>query len=163
MRVNRSRVAYRECRDREKRRGHDRGLGKCFGRFRKHPHGIRVRKVLENPGHTPAAESSGCCWRQCRAAVGEAAGVCWSWGWCSWRRPEGSGQCWRAEQCSSVGWHCSCAGTVARGYCSYAGTVAPDESKAARQLMIRLGWSSLEHWGSRRAAASLGSSRQGNV
>ena len=45
LRVKRSRVAYRECRDREKGRGHDRGLGKCSGRFRKHPHGIWVRKV----------------------------------------------------------------------------------------------------------------------
>ena len=43
--------------------------------FRKRPYGIRVRKVLENPGHTPAAESSGCCWRQCRAAGAEAAGA----------------------------------------------------------------------------------------
>ena len=107
LRVKRSRVAYREYRDRETGRVHDRGLGKYSGRFRKHPHGIRVRKVLENPGHTPAAESSGCCWRQCRATGVEAAGVCWSWGWCSWRRPEDSGQCWSAGLCSRVSWHCS--------------------------------------------------------
>ena len=113
LRVKRSRVAYRECRDREKKRVHDRGLGKCSEKFQKHPHEIRVRKVLENPGHTPAAESSGCCWRLCRAAMGEAAGVCWSLGWCCWSRPEGSGQCWSAGLCSREGWHCSCAGTVA--------------------------------------------------
>ena len=59
--VSRSQVAYRDDRDREKGREHDRGLRKCFGRFRKHPHGIRVRKVLENPEHTPAAERSGSC------------------------------------------------------------------------------------------------------
>ena len=118
LQVSRSQVAYRECRDREKGRGHDRGLEKCSGRFRKRPHGIRFRKVLENPGHTPAAERSGSCWRQCRAAVGEAAGRCWSWGWCCWSRPEGSGLCWRSRQCSRLGWHCSSRVTVARGYCS---------------------------------------------
>ena len=61
LRVNRSRVAYRDVRDQEKVCGHDRRLGKCSGRFRKHPHMIRVRKVLENPGHTPAAENSESC------------------------------------------------------------------------------------------------------
>ena len=61
LRVNRSRVGYQDVRDREKVCGHDRRLGKCFGRFRKHPHMIRVRKVLENPRHTPAAENSGSC------------------------------------------------------------------------------------------------------
>ena len=98
LRVKRSRVAYRDDRDRNEGRGHDRGLGKCSGRFRKHPHVNRVRKVLENPGHTPAVESFGSCWRLCRAAVGEAARECWSWswGWCCWSRPEASGQCWRA-------------------------------------------------------------------
>ena len=60
-RLNRSRVAYRDVRDQEKMCGHDRMLGKCFGRSRKHPHMIRVLKVLENPGHTPAAENSGSC------------------------------------------------------------------------------------------------------
>ena len=54
MRVSRSQVTYRDDRGREKRRGHDRGLGKCSERFWKHPHMNRVRKVLENPGHTPA-------------------------------------------------------------------------------------------------------------
>ena len=61
LRVNRSRVAYRDVRDREKVCGHDQRLGKCFGRFWKHPHVIRVRKVLENLGHMPAAENSGSC------------------------------------------------------------------------------------------------------
>ena len=61
LRVNRSRVAYRDVRDREKVYEHDRRLGKCSGRFRKHPYMIRVRKVLENPGHTPAAENSESC------------------------------------------------------------------------------------------------------
>ena len=42
LRVNRSRVAYRDVQDREKVCGHDRRLGKCFGRFRKHSHMIRV-------------------------------------------------------------------------------------------------------------------------
>ena len=118
LQVNRSRVAYRECRDREKGRGHDRGLGKYSGRFQKRPHVNRVQKVLENPGHTPVAESTGCCWRLCRAAGAEAAGVCWSWGWCCWSRPEGSRLCWRSRQCSRLGWHCSSRVTVARGYCS---------------------------------------------
>ena len=118
LRVKRSRVAYREARDREKGRGQDRGLGKCSGRFRKHPHVNRVRKVLENPGHTPAAESSGSCWRLCRAAGAEAAGDCWSCGWCCWGRPECSRLCWSVGQCSRVGWHCSSRVTVARGYCS---------------------------------------------
>ena len=43
--------------------GHDQRLGKCSGRCRKCPHMIRIQKVLENPGHTPAAENSGSCWR----------------------------------------------------------------------------------------------------
>ena len=59
--VNRFRVTYRDVRDREKVCGHDRRLGKCSGRFRKHPYMIRVRKVLENLGHTPAAENSESC------------------------------------------------------------------------------------------------------
>ena len=61
LRVNRSWVAYQDVRDREKMYGHDRRLGKCSGRFQKHPHMIRVRKVLENPRHTPATENSGSC------------------------------------------------------------------------------------------------------
>ena len=80
LRVNRSRVVYRDDRDQEKGREQDRGLEKCFERFRKHPHVNRVRKILENPGPTPAADESESCLRQCRAVVGEAAGVCWSWG-----------------------------------------------------------------------------------
>ena len=116
--VNRSRIAYQDVRDRDEERRYDRGLGKCSEKFRKHPHVNRVRKVLENPGHTPAVEKSGSCWRLCREAGVEAAGICWSWGWCSWSRPEGSGLCWRTKQCSRLCWHCSCAGTVARRYCS---------------------------------------------
>ena len=61
-RVNRSRIAYREVRDREKVCGHDWRLGKCSRRFWKCPHKVRVWKVLENPGHTPAANESGSCW-----------------------------------------------------------------------------------------------------
>ena len=67
-RVNRSRVAYRDVQDLEKVCGHERGLGKRSERFWKRPHMIRVRKVLENPGHTPASEESGSCWRQCTVA-----------------------------------------------------------------------------------------------
>ena len=33
--------------------------------FWKHPKNVRVRKVLENPRHTPVTEGSGSCWRQC--------------------------------------------------------------------------------------------------
>ena len=61
LRVNRSRVAYWDVRDQEKVYEHDWRLEKCSGRFWKHPHMIRVRKVLENPGHTPAAENSESC------------------------------------------------------------------------------------------------------
>ena len=61
LRVNRSPIAYPDVQDREKGCGHDRRLGKCSGRFRKYPHMIRVRKVLENPRHTPAAESFESC------------------------------------------------------------------------------------------------------
>ena len=61
LRVNRSWVAYRDVRDQEKVCGHDRRLRKCSGRFRKHPHMIRVRKVLENPGYMPATENFESC------------------------------------------------------------------------------------------------------
>ena len=61
LRVNRYWVAYWDVRDRKKVCGHDRRLGKCSGRFWKHPHMIRVREVLKNPGHTPASENSGSC------------------------------------------------------------------------------------------------------
>ena len=120
--------------------------------FRKHPHGNRVRKVLENPGHPPAAESSGCCWRQCRAAWAEAARVCWDLGWCCWRGPEASGLCW------SVGQSAGLAGTVARGYCSYAGTVAPDASGDCWTRLGCAGQNGLEQpraWGSRKSASTL--------
>ena len=65
LRVNRSRVAYRDVRDQEMMCGHDRRLGKCSGRLQKCSHKVRVRNTLENPGHPPAAEESGSCWKQC--------------------------------------------------------------------------------------------------
>ena len=46
LRVNRSWVAYRDVRDRENGRSHDRRLRKCFERFRKHPPEVRIRKVV---------------------------------------------------------------------------------------------------------------------
>ena len=67
-RVNRSRVAYHKVWDWEMMCGHDKRFGKCSGRFQKRPHKVRVRNTLENPGHPPAVEESGSCWKQCTVA-----------------------------------------------------------------------------------------------
>ena len=77
LRVNKSRVAYRDVRDQEMMCGHDRRLEKCSGRFRKHPHMVRVRNTLENPGHPPVAEESGSCWKQCTVVGTVATRVLW--------------------------------------------------------------------------------------
>ena len=135
MRVNRSPVAYQDVRDREKVCGLDQRLGKCSGRFQKHSHTIRVRKVLENPGHTPAAENS-------RSWAG-AAGA-------DHKLLECVG-----EMDSAAGLAGTVAGIVvadvSRGY----------QTNLGKSWAIC--WNYLEPWGSRRAAATKGCSRLENV
>ena len=115
--------------------GHDRRLGKRSKRFWKHPHMIRVRKVLENPGHTPATENFG-----------------------SWAGVAGADQ--KLLECAGeMGSAAGLVGTVAGIVVAY----------VSRGYQTNLGkswaicWNYLKPWGSKRAAATKGCSRLGNV
>ena len=96
---------------------------------------IRVQKVLENPGHMPAAENSG-----------------------SWAGATGANQ--KLLECAEeMGSAAGLAGTVAS-------IVVADVSRGYQTNLGKswaICWNYLESWGSRRAAATKGCSRLGNV